>query len=362
MAGLWLAVGHRPKPPAPPPAPIPVRVATVAERPFPILLTGLGSVQALNTVTVRSRIDGQIVKVAYREGQDVQAGDVLIELDARALQAALDQTVAAAARDQAQLANARLDLERDQRLTGSIAITPQQVQTQQALVAQLTATVQADDAAIANARVQLSYATIRSPIAGRVGLRQVDEGNLVRANDSTALVTITQVQPIAVLFTVPGDALPDIAEAMAQGPRKVTALSRDGAAPLGDGTLAVFDNQIDANTATIRLKAVLPNQNRRLWPGQFVQARLELRQQTGPVAPATALQAGAGGTIAFAVRPDGTAEQRTVTVAAQTDTDVLIKSGLEPGEQVVIDGQSRLQTGARVAVQAQPPSPPASGA
>src|SRR6185295_15308925 len=249
---------------------VPVVAGDVQSLDVPIYLTGIGTVQAFNTVTIRTRIDGQLDKVAFTEGQDVNAGDLLAQIDPRPLQAQLEQAEAQKTSHEAQLADAKLDLQRFSNLAQRGAATGQSVDTQKALVAELEASIQADQAAIDNAEVQLGYTTITAPISGRTGMRLVDQGNIVHATDQTGLVVLTQIEPISLVFTLPEDALPDVARAMAKSTLKVLAFSRDDKTELGDGTLALIDNEIDQTTGTIRLKATFPNKDHVLWPGQFV--------------------------------------------------------------------------------------------
>jgi len=346
------------------PPPVPVDATDVQRRDVPVYLDGLGTVQALNTVSVKSRVDGQIQSVSFREGQDVKAGDVLAQIDPRPFQAALDQARAAKAKDEAQLANAQLDLQRFENLHQYA--TAQSVDTQKALIAQLQAQIEGDQAAIDNAATQLSYTTITSPLAGRTGIRQVDPGNIIHATDTTGLVVITQLHPISVIFTLPEEDLPDIQAAMAQaqGPLKVLARTRGDQKPLDEGTLALVDNQIDQATGTVRLKAIFPNQAGTLWPGQFVDARLQLRmQQNVATVPATAVQRGPDGLYVYVVKPDATVEIRPVEVGQMNDHLAVVEKGLEVGDRVVTAGQYRLQPGARVQIReasaGQPTSPAA---
>jgi multidrug efflux system membrane fusion protein len=342
-----------------PPA-IPVIAAAAERHDVPIDLTGLGTVRAFNTVTIKARVDGQLDKVAFTEGQDVKAGDLLAQIDPRPFRAQLEQAQAQEARDQAQLGNARLDLQRFLNLATRQFATTQSVDTQKATVAQLEAAVQADQAQIDFAQVQLGYTTITAPIAGRTGLRLVDQGNIVHASDSTGLVVITQIEPISVVFTLPEDDFADINRAMGAGVLPVQALSRDGKV-LADGTLLLINNQIDQATGTIELKATFPNHDHALWPGQFVNARLRLAvRRDGVTVPPAAIQRGPQGTFVYVIRPDGTAELRPVAVAVGDgaravgdDARVLIDRGIAAGERVVIDGQYKLRPGARA--DARPP-------
>jgi membrane fusion protein, multidrug efflux system len=339
-----------------PDLPVPVVAGTVAEKDMPLYLVGIGTVQAFNTVTVRARIDGQVQKIAFTEGQDVRAGDLLAQIDPDPFRATLEQAAAKKGQDEAQLANARVDLKRYADLLGNEGVTQQQYDTQKALVTQLEATVKADQAAIEGAKVQLAYTTIVSPIDGRTGIRQVDVGNIVQANDSTGLVVITQLRPISVVFILPEQTLPSIQnEIQASGPDlPVVAVSQDNATVLGEGKLAVIDNQIDPGSATIKLKATFPNTDLRLWPGQFVNARLLLAvRKNCAVVPASVIQRGPEGAFAFVITDNQTVDVRPVktapTITAQLEQgEVVIEDGLRPGERIVVDGQYKLQKGSRI--------------
>ena len=328
---------------------IPVVADAVRLQDVPIYVTGIGTVQAFNTVTIRSRVDGQIDKIAFTEGQDVKAGDLLAQIDPRPLQAQLEQAQAQKASHEAQLGDAKVELQRFTNLAARGAGTQQSADTQKALVAQLEANIQADQAAIDNAKVQLDYTTITAPISGRTGLRLVDEGNIVHATDQTGIVVLTQIEPISLVFSLPEDGLADVTRAMAKGSLKVRAFSRDDKTELGDGTLALIDNEIDQTTGTIRLKATFPNEDHALWPGQFVNARLYLSlRHDGITVPATVVQRGAQGTYAYVIRPDSSVEMRPIDVAQLRDGIALIDSGLSVGERVVVDGQYKLRPGVRV--------------
>jgi membrane fusion protein, multidrug efflux system len=331
------------------PAGVPVDTAAAMRQDVPVYLRGLGTVQAFNTVTIHSRIDGEIVKIAFTEGQEVKARDLLAQIDPRPFQAALDQAVAKQQQDQAQLENARLDLARYQALGQRDFASRQSVDTQAATVRQLEATVKGDQAAIDNAQVQLGYATITSPIDGRTGVRLVDQGNIVHATDATGLVVITQLKPISLVFTLPEDNLSAINQAMAEGPLTAIALSRDEKDRYGEGTLTLIDNQIDQATGSIRLKATFPNDNLALWPGQFVNARLLLRTQRNVVTvPSDAVQRGAQGMFTYVVKPDSTIALQPLKVGQISAGTAVIEAGVEPGQRVVVAGQYRLQPGVKV--------------
>jgi multidrug efflux system membrane fusion protein len=328
-----------------------VDVATATRADVPIHLEGLGTVQAFFTVKVTARVDGELQKIAFVEGQTLKKGDLLAQIDPRPFQAALDQALATRAKDEAQLGNAKQDQERYAILAPQDLASKQTVDTQRALVAQLQAQLKADDAAIENARTQLSYTTITSPIDGRTGIRLVDPGNIVHASDTTGIVVMTQVQPIAVMITVPETALATLAEAMAQGPLSVAALSSDGKKELDRGTVALIDNQIDQSTGTVRLKAIFPNAQQRLWPGEFVSARVLIATQKNALTiPAAALQRGPNGIFAYVIKSDSTVDARLLQVSNDSEERVIVSAGLKDGEQVVTSNLYRLQPGARVRV------------
>ncbi|SMF91349.1 membrane fusion protein, multidrug efflux system [Azospirillum oryzae] len=326
-----------------------VQAGTVAREDVPIWFDGIGTVQAFNTVTVRARVDGELQRVSLQEGQLVKAGDLLATIDSRPLQAQLAQAQAKKAQDEAQLANARRDLERNMNLKEFAS--RQTVDTQRALVAQYEAQIRADEAAIEAVQVQLNYTTITAPISGRIGLRNVDQGNVVRASDQNGIATITQIQPIAVLFTLPEKQLQAVLAAQAQGPVTVEAQDREGRRVLDTGSLAVIDNLIDTGTGTIRLKAEMPNDPQKLWPGQFVNVRLLSTIRRGATTvPATVVQRGPQGTYAYVIKDDLTVEQRPIKVARQEENKAIIDEGLTPGERVVVDGQYRLQPGSKIRI------------
>ncbi|MBN8962594.1 MAG: efflux RND transporter periplasmic adaptor subunit [Rhizobiales bacterium] len=323
---------------------IPVTVTTVKTTDLPVYLQGLGTVQGFNTVVVRTRVDGQVDKIAFKEGQLVKQGDLIAQIDPRPFQATLDQAKAKKDQDEASLANANLDLKRYTEL-GEFA-TRQQLDTQRATVRQGTAQVEADTAAIANAQTQLDYTTIRAPIAGVTGFRQVDQGNIVNASTQTGIVTIAQVEPIAVIFTAPEERLPDIKTAMASHACKVIALSTDGKKILSEGTLSLINNQVDTTSGTIRLKAVFDNADHALWPGQSVSTRLLLNTvKDAVVVPDDVVQHGANGLYAYVVGPDNKAELHQIAIGASTDGQTIIEKGLTPGQNVIVSGQYRVQPG-----------------
>jgi multidrug efflux system membrane fusion protein len=326
---------------------VPVKIAPVEKADFPVYLTGLGTVQGFNTVLVRTRVDGEINRIGFKEGQFVKEGDTLVEIDPRPFQAALDQAKAKKAQDEANLANANLDLQRFTKL-GEFA-TRQQTDTQRAMVAQLTAQIAADDAAIFNAQTQLAYATIKAPFSGVVGLRQVDVGNIVNAATQTGIVTIAQIEPIAVIFTAPEDQLPDIKAALAVGPPKTIALSTDGKRVLSTGTLALINNQVDTTSGTIRLKAVFDNKDHALWPGQSVSTRLLVRTlKDATVVPDDAVQHGTDGLYAYTVNQENKAEVRKIKVSQSIDGRSVVDEGLSPGQQVITAGQYKVSPGTLV--------------
>jgi membrane fusion protein, multidrug efflux system len=342
--------------------PVPVLATLAKLADVPVYLDGVGTTKALNTVTVRPQVDGKLTKVSFKEGQDVERGYVLAEIDPITYQALLDQAKAKKAQDEAQLANARLDLERYNRLVQSNSATRQQADTQKALVAQLEAQVNLDQAAIDNAQAILGYTKIVAPISGRTGIRMVDEGNLVRSGDAAGgIVVITQIRPISVFFSLPQQQVARVNRAFAQGPLAVEALGPDGKTVTDRGTLQVVDNQVDQATGTVRLKAEFPNAELQLWPGQFVNVRLlieTLRQVV--VVPTAAVQRGPSGTFAYVVQPDNAIAVRPVTVTQQDDTQAVVTVGLTPQERVVTTGFARISDGTQVAVSNAEDTPPPS--
>ncbi|WP_370875479.1 efflux RND transporter periplasmic adaptor subunit [Methylobacterium amylolyticum] len=337
----------------PAPLPVPVSLATVEQGAFDRVLNGLGTVQAYNTVQVRSRVDGEIQRVDFREGQKVRKGDLLVQIDPRPYQASLDQAKAKKEQDVANLGNARLDLDRYTGL-GSYA-SRKQLETQTAMVAQLTAQVASDQAAIDNAQTQLGYATIRAPIDGVTGFRQVDIGNIINASGQSAIVTITQVEPIFVVFTAPEEQLQAITAALKAGTVPVEAWSTEGTARLSAGTLALFNNQVDTATGTIRLKATFENRDNALWPGLSVSTRTRIGVVTDAVTvPDDAIQHGPEGLFAYVVDAEGRAQQRPIRAGRSNAGRTQILGGLSPGERVITAGQYKVQDGSLVA-DAHPP-------
>ena len=337
------------RPKASAPLPVPVTLGTVEQGPFALMANGLGTVQAYNTVQVRTRVDGEIQQVAFREGQTVHKGDVLVQIDPRPYQATLDQAKAKKEQDTANLNNAKVDLTR---YTGlGVYASRQQTETQTALVAQLTAQVASDQAAIDNATTQLGYATIRAPIDGVTGFRQVDIGNIVNAAGMSAIVTITQVEPIFVVFTAPEDQLPAITAALRKGDVPVEAWSSDGLTKLADGKLALFNNQVDTATGTIRLKAVYENKNHALWPGLSVSTKMRVATlAAATTVPDDAVQHGPSGLFAFVVDEAGRAHQVALKAGRSDSGRTQILSGeLKPGERVIVAGQYKVQDGSLVA-------------
>jgi len=330
--------------------PVPVVAVAVARRDVPIFLEGLGNVTAFKMVTVKTQVDGRLDQVLFREGQLVRRGEVLAQIDPRPFQIQLHQGEGALARDEAQLAGARRNLARYEALAEQKLIARQQVDDQAAAVGQLEGAVQIDRAAIETARLNLDYARIVSPIDGVTGIRGVDPGNVVHAADQNGIVVVTQIDPIAVLFTLPQDQLTPVSVELARGPLGVELYSRDGATLLGTGELAVVDNQINQATSTIRLKAIAPNPRRVLWPNQFVNVRLRLTTRRGAlVMPATAVQRGPSGTFVYVVGSDMTASPRPVELESAQGDLAIVAKGVQEGERVVADGQNQLRPGSKVA-------------
>ncbi len=331
------------------PAPVAVDVATVQQADVPVYLEGLGTVQAFYTVTVSARVDGQVEKIGFTEGQDVKTGALLAQIDPRPFQAALGVAVATRDKDRAALANAHLDLQRYELLAPEDLASKQTVDTQKALIAQLTAQLKSDAAAIDNARTQLDYTSIRSPIDGRTGIRQVDPGNNVHAADSAGIVVVTQIEPISVIFSLPEEAFARLSAALQRGPVPAVALSRDCREQLDEGTVALIDNQIDQTTGTLRVKATLPNRQRTLWPGEFVNMRVlaQVQRQVLTI-PASAIERGPDGLFTYRVQADSSVAVAPITTGATSNDVVVVESGLKAGERVVASNQYRLHPGARI--------------
>jgi multidrug efflux system membrane fusion protein len=331
--------------------PVPVVAVDAKLADVPVYLDGVGTARALNTVTVKPQVDGRLLKILFTEGQDVPKGFVVAKIDPTIYQAQYDQAMAKKAQDEATLANARLDLERYTRLVSSNAINKQQLDTQKALVNQLEAQVKADMAAIDNARAILSYTDVIAPIAGRTGIRLIDEGNLVKASDTTGIVVITQLQPISVFFSLPQQVLPELNRGLAEGVLPVAAFGADGKTVLDRGKVVVIDNQVDQTTGTVKIKGEFPNAQLQLWPGQFVNIQLlidTLRQVV--VVPTAAVQRGPTGPFVYVVADNNTVGMRPVTITKQDDREAVLGSGVRAGDRVVTTGFARLTDGTRVTV------------
>ena len=329
---------------------IPVSVAKVEQKDFPVFLDGLGTVTAFYMVTVRSQVDGRLEDILFREGQEVKKGEVLAQIDPRPFQIQLHQGEGALARDEAQLLGAKRNLARFEDLAKRKLIAVQQADDQRALVGQTEGAVRIDRAAIETARLNLAYARITSPIDGIAGIRNVDPGNVVRATDANGIVTVAQLDPIAVIFTLPQDVLPQVSAQLGRGALEVRVLAKDGGAELGRGKLEVIDNTINATTATVRLKAVLSNPQHSLWPNQFVKARLLLTVRQGAVVmPAAAVQRGPDGTFAYVVQGDQTVQPHPITIELQQGEEAVVGKGVNVGDTVVTEGQNQLRPGSKVA-------------
>ena len=337
---------------------IAVETALAGRSDVPVYLEGLGTVQAFYTVTITARVDGELQKVGFVEGQTVKKGDLIGQIDPRPFQAALDQAIAAHDKDVAQLASAKADMDRFELLAPQNLASKQTLDAQHALVGQLQAQIKGDQATIDNARTQLSYTTIVSPIQGKTGIRRVDPGNNVHATDTGGIVVVTQVQPIACIFTLPEEALPTLNRALEGGSVRVTAMSRDDKTELDQGTIALVDNQIDQSTGTIRVKATFPNPHDALWPGEFINARVLVRTEKNALTvPSNAIQRGPNGMFTYVVKADSTVEVRPLKVGDESGTVTVVTDGLKDGEQVVLSNQYRLQPGAKVhTVAAVPPA------
>jgi multidrug efflux system membrane fusion protein len=344
--------GRKPSPPA-----IPVVPAEAEKTDFNVYVTGLGSVTPVNTVTVRTRVDGQLMEVLFQEGQMVQSGELLATIDPRPFEVQLIQAEGQLARDVAQLNNAQLDLDRYRMLWAQDSVSRQQLDTQEALVRQLEGSVKADQGQIDSAKLQLLYSRIHSPISGRVGLRLVDPGNIIHVADTNGIVVITQLQPIAVIFPLPEDSLPQVLSGLKAGrPMPVEAYDRAMKQKLATGSLLTVDNQIDPATGTVRFKAIFPNERAELFPNQFVNARLLVEVLRGvTVIPAPGIQRGPQGTFVYVVKEDRTVTVRPISVGEIHGGKASVKAGLSPGEVVVVDGTDRLHEGARVALRDQGP-------
>jgi membrane fusion protein, multidrug efflux system len=330
---------------------IPVTVALAEAKDVPVFIRGLGTVQANKTVTIRARVDGEIVKVQFQEGQDVKEGDLLFQIDPRPYQAALDRAVATKQRDEAQLEGAQLDLERYGKLIGPGFQSRQSYDQQKATVDSLKAAIAGDQAAIDTAKLNLVYCDVRAPIDGRTGQRLVDLGNLVQANQNTTLVSITQIKPIFVNFTVPQFANHNLRKTQAKEALTAFAYNTDDTYKLAEGTVTLVDNQIDTATGTLRLKAAYENKDEQLWPGEFVSVRLQLSTRKDSVTvPQRAVMQGASGPYGYVVKADNSVERRNFEIAATQDGIAVITKGLSVGEKIVVDGQYRLIDGARVRV------------
>ena len=346
---LWHPWSRSGKPQASDDQPVPVAVAAARVQDVPVYLDALGTAQAFNTVSVRAMVDGPLVEVRFREGQDVKAGDSLAHIDPRPFQATLDQATAKKRQDEANLANARADVVRYAKLAATAYTSAQQLDTARAQVTQLEAQVAGDQASIDSARTQLDYTAITAPIEGRTGIRQVDQGNIVHQVDTTPLTVITQLKPISVVFTLPQQALPAVSAAMARGPVDVLAVQpAEAGAPaaLAPGKLAVLDNQVDQQTGTIKLKATFPNAELHLWPGAFANVRLLAHIDRGAVTvPTAAVQRGPSGPYLYVVQAGDKAERRALRVGYQDEQVAVVESGIAPGERVVVDGAQRLSDG-----------------
>jgi membrane fusion protein, multidrug efflux system len=339
-----------------------VAVAQVEKQDVPVYLVGLGSVTAFYTANIKSRVDGQIMRVNFREGQDVKEGDLLIVIDPRPYQVQLEQMQAQLFKDQASLRDAKLNYDRYTTLIPSGSIAQQQVDTQKATVDQLDGQVRTDQAQIDNAKLQIVYCNITAPFTGRVGLRQVDPGNIVHAADTNPMLVLTQLQPIAVIFTLPEDQLPSVAHHMRDSTLQVDAYSRDTQTKLGTGKLMTIDNQIDPTTGTAKLKAVFDNKDNQLWPNQFVNADLLLyTQKNSTVVPTAAIQRGPQGAFVYAVKSDNTVEARNVNISLTQGNTTVVVGGVNPGDTVVTDGQDKLQTGSKIEPRNMAPGSPSQG-
>ena len=352
---VWLLLPDRRSDAAGPPhkggGAVDVDVAHVKRADVPVYLDGLGTIQAFNTVTVTARVDGELQKIAFEEGKMVNKGDLLAQIDPRPFQAALELAMAQKAKDEAQLQSAKADLERYLTLAPENLASKQTLDAQRAAVAGLEAQIKGDQANIDNARTQLQYTSITSPIQGRTGIRRVDVGNNVRSTDTNGIVVVTQLQPISLIFTLPEDALSVVGNALNSGKVIVEAMSRDGSKDLDQGTVTLVDNQIDQTTGTIRLKAVFPNPQNKLWPGQYIDARVLVHTEKGALTiPSAAVQRGPDGMFTYVVKSDQTVEMRPLKVGEESGSLMVVQGGISEGEKVVTSNQYRLQPGAHVRI------------
>jgi multidrug efflux system membrane fusion protein len=339
---------------------VPVLTAQAVTADVPVTISSVGTTQALNTVTVKAQVDGKLLSVDFKEGQDVKKGDVLARIDPVLFEAALNQAKAKKAQDEANLANAQNDLERYQRLAATNAINKQQLDTQRAMVAQLTAQVQSDTAAVESATATLGYTTIRAPIDGRTGIRQVDPGNIVHISDQSGIVVLTQMKPVGVVFTIPQQDVQRVNDAFTKAPLETDALRPESNQPIDQGKLTVVDNQVDPSTGTVKLKAEFPNANLQLWPGQFVNIRLVVDTLKGvTVIPTSAVQRGPNGTFVYVVSAENKAQMRPITVRKQDETQTVVASGVAPGDRVVTTGFVQLTDGKAVTLGGNTPGAPA---
>jgi membrane fusion protein, multidrug efflux system len=366
VLGLWLWLRPHHATTAKGPPAVPVDVGTAEARDVPVYAEGLGTVQAFYTVQVTARVDGEVDKIGFTEGQDVRKGALLAQIDPRPFQAALGVAMATRDKDKAQLANAQLDMQRYQLLAPEDLASKQTVDTQKALIAQLGAQIKGDEAAIDNARTQLDYTTIRSPIDGRTGIRLVDPGNIVRAASATGIVVVTQIEPITVIFSLPEEQFREVSDALHRGAVEAVALTRDRSTELDRGTLELIDNQIDQTTGTLRLKAVMPNKQRHLWPGQFVTMEvLTSIQHQALTIPSEALERGPDGLYAYLIGPDSRVTVAPITAGVTDKGRVVVQKGLKAGDRVVTSNQYRVQPGSLIkpnAPHAEAPKVAANGA
>ena len=361
IGGGYLIHHFTAKKPPPPQAVIPVTPGAITVKDVPVYVRGLGTVQAFNTVQIKSRVDGQITQVMFNEGQEVKEGDPLFQIDPRPFQAVLEQAQANLQKDQSQLQGAELDLARFAKLVEPGFQTRQSYDDQKATVGQLQGATKADQALIDSSQLNLDYANVRSPITGRTGARLVDLGNYVQASAGTNLVTVTQMKPIYVTFTVPQDNLDQIRQNQTQAPLTVQAYASDDKTLLATGKLTLINNQVDTTTGTIQLKATFGNEDERLWPGAFINTRLIVSTRKNALTvPAQTVMQGPNGAYAYTIKPDATVERKDIEVALTQDGEAVIDKGLAPDDKIVVDGQYRLTRGSRIKDQTQQQSQPAS--